>query len=231
MKMYPIVLLVGGYGTRLGRLTKKIPKAMIKINQRPFLYYLLNHLSSQGFKDVILCTGYLGSQIKKYVGNGKKFNLDVKYSVEKKFLLGTAGCIKKALPLLSNNFFIIYGDTFLPIQFKKIQEVYLKKKAKALITIYKNTNKYDFSNISLSKGNIYYEKNSKKKNMKYIDYGLSIFNKNVFKSLMFKKINDLSNVLNILSKKKLLKYAIVKKRFYEIGSIKGLKEAKKILVR
>jgi len=67
--------------------------------------------------------------------------------------------------------------------------------------------------------------------MKYIDYGLSIFNKNVFKSLMFKKINDLSNVLNILSKKKLLKYAIVKKRFYEIGSIKGLKEAKKILVR
>ena len=84
MKMYQIVVLVGGYGTRLRHLTKKIPKAMIKINNKPFLYYLLNQLSVQGFKNVILCTGYLGNQIKKYVGDGKKFNLNVKYSVEKK---------------------------------------------------------------------------------------------------------------------------------------------------
>jgi NDP-sugar pyrophosphorylase family protein len=230
MKMYQIVVLAGGYGTRLEHLTKKIPKAMIKINSKPFLYYLLNQLNSQGFKNVILCTGYLGNQIKKYVRDGKKFNLNIKYSVEKKKLLGTAGCIKKALPLLSNNFFVIYGDTFLPIKFNKIQEAYVKKKAKALITIYKNKNKYDNSNISLNKGNVYYEKNSKNKNMNYIDYGLIIFNKKVVKSPMFNKNSDLSNVLNILSKKKQLKHTIIKKRFYEIGSFNGLKEAKKVLL-
>ncbi len=230
MKMYQIVVLVGGYGTRLGHLTKKIPKAMIKINNKPFLYYLLNQLNSQGFENVILCTGHLGNQIKKYVGNGKKFNLNVKYSTEKKKLLGTAGCIKKALPLLSNNFFVIYGDTFLPIRFNKVQEAYIQKKAKALITIYKNANKYDSSNISLNKGIIYYEKNIKNKNMNYIDYGLSIFNKKIFKRSMFNKVKDLSNILNILSKEKKLKYTFVKKRFYEIGSFKGLKEAKKILI-
>lgn len=230
MKMYQIVVLAGGYGTRLGHLTKKIPKAMIKINGKPFLYYLLNQLNSQGFKNVILCTGYLGNQIKKYVEDGKKFNLNIKYSVEKKKLLGTAGCIKKALPLLSNNFFVIYGDTFLPIKFKKVQEAYVKKKAKALMTIYKNRNKYDNSNISLDKGEIYYEKNSKNKYMNYIDYGLIIFNKKIVESPMFNKNSDLSNILNILSKKKKLKHTIIKKRFYEIGSLNGLKETKKVLL-
>jgi NDP-sugar pyrophosphorylase family protein len=229
--MYPIVILAGGIGSRLGLLTKKTPKALIRIENKPFIHYQLKQLSKQGFNEVLICAGYLSRQIKKFAGIGKKFNLKIKYSIEKKKLLGTAGAIRKALPLLNDNFFIIYGDTYLPIKFKNLQKIYIKKKAKALITIYKNKNKLDKSNVCFKKKNIYYEKNSNKKNMNYIEYGVSILNKSIFNYKNLKKISDLSEVFNYLSKKKILKYAIVRKRFYEIGSVSGLLQTKKFFTK
>ena len=156
--MYQIVILAGGLGSRLGKLTKKNPKALIKINKKPFIYYQLKYLSKQGFKNVLICVGYLGDRIKKYVGNGKKFNLNIDYSVENKKLLGTAGCIRKASPILEDNFFIIYGDTFLPINFKNIQKFFKKKNSNAMITIFKNKNNLDKSNVSLIGKKILYKK-------------------------------------------------------------------------
>lgn len=227
--IYPVVILAGGIGSRLGRLTKKIPKALIRLNGKPFIHYQLTLLSKQGIKEVILCIGYLGDKIKKFVGDGKKFNLKVKYSYEKK-LLGTGGAVKNAFPLIEKNFFITYGDTYLPINLINIQNKYDKLKSKALITIYKNSNKLDKSNVFLNGQSIVYNKKVNFKKMKYIEYGLSIFNKEIFKHFRKKKF-DLSDVFYFLSKQKLLDYHIVKKRFYEIGSISGLKDSKKYLKR
>ena len=225
--IYPVVILAGGMGTRLGRLTKKIPKALVRINGKPFIHYQLTLLSKQGIKEVILCIGHLGSKIKSFVGSGKKFNLNVKYSYEKK-LLGTGGAVKKAFPLIKKNFFITYGDTYLPINLINIQNKYESLKSKALITIYKNHNKLDKSNVFFNGKSIVYNKKNHLKKMKYIEYGLSIFNKEIFKFFSKKKF-DLSDVIYLLSKRKLLNYCIVKKRFYEIGSISGLKDSKKYL--
>ena len=108
--IYPVVILAGGIGSRLGKLTKKTPKALVKINGKPFIYYQLNLLRKKGIKEVILCIGYLGGQIKKYVGDGKKFNLNVKYSYEKK-LLGTGGAVKNAFSFIKKDFFIIKNNT------------------------------------------------------------------------------------------------------------------------
>jgi NDP-sugar pyrophosphorylase family protein len=225
---YPVVILAGGIGSRLGKLTKKIPKALIKINGKPFIYYQLKLLSKTGFKEVILCVGYLGDQIKKYVGDGKKFNLNVKYSFEKK-LLGTGGAVKNAFSLIKKDFFIMYGDTYLPVNLIKIQEKYIRLKSKSLITIYENHNKLDKSNVFFNGKSIIYNKNNYLKKMKYIEYGVSIFSKKIFKYFNNKKKFDLSDVFYFLSKKKLLNYYVVKKRFYEIGSISGLKDSKKYL--
>lgn len=225
---YPVIILAGGIGSRLGKLTKKIPKALIKINGKPFIYYQLKLLSKTGIKEVILCIGYLGYQIKKYVGNGKKFNLNVKYSFEKK-LLGTGGAVKNAFSLIKKDFFIMYGDTYLPVNLIKIQDKYIRLKSKALITIYKNQNKLDKSNVFFNGKNIIYNKNNYLKKMKYIEYGVSILSKKIFKYFNNKKKFDLSDVFYFLSKKKMLNYYIVKKRFYEIGSISGLKDSKKYL--
>jgi CTP:phosphocholine cytidylyltransferase-like protein len=123
--MYQVVIIAGGLGSRLGKLTQKTAKALIKIDKKPFIHYQLNQLSKQGFKKVVICVGYLGDKIKKYVGNGKKFNLNIQYSHDNKKLLGTAGCIRKAIPLLEDNFFVTYGDTYLPVNFKNIQKIYI----------------------------------------------------------------------------------------------------------
>ena len=227
--MYQIVIIAGGLGSRLGKLTQKTPKALIKIDKKPFIYYQLNQLSKQGFKKVVICVGYLGDKIKKYVGNGKKFNLNIKYSHENKKLLGTAGCIRKAIPSLEDNFFVTYGDTYLPVNFKNIQKSFEKQNAKALIAVYKNDNKLGSSNVCFKGKNIFYQKNSKSKKMNFIEYGVSVFSKEIFTESKFKNLSDLSDMLSLLSKRKKLKHYVVKKRFYEIGSNVGLKETKNYL--
>lgn len=226
--IYPVVILAGGIGSRLGKLTRKTPKALVKINGKPFIYYQLKLLRKKRIKEVILCIGHLGDQIKKYVGNGKKFNLNIKYSHEKK-LLGTGGAVKNAFSLIKKDFFIMYGDTYLPINFIKIKNKYIKLKSKALITIYKNKKNLDKSNVYFNGKNIFYNKKNYLKKMKYVEYGVSIFNKEIFKFFRKKKKFDLSDLFCFLSKKKLLDYYLIKKRFYEIGSISGLKDSKKYL--
>ena len=198
--IYPVVILAGGIGSRLGRLTKKTPKALIKVNGKPFIHYQLTLLSKQGIKKVILCIGHLGNKIKKFVGDGKKFNLEVKYSYEKK-LLGTGGAIKNAFSLIKKNFFIMYGDTYLPINFINVQNRYKRLKFNPLITVYKNQNNLDKSNVFCNGKRIVYDKKNYLKKMKYIEYGLSIFNKKIFKYFSKKKKFDLSDVFYFLSKK------------------------------
>ena len=155
--IYPVVILAGGIGSRLGKLTKKTPKALIEVNGKPFIHYQLKLLSKQGIKEVILCIGYLGSKIQRFVGDGKKFNLDVKYSYEKK-LLGTGGAVKNAFPLIKKNFFIMYGDTYLSTNFINIQNKYKRLKSNALVTIYKNQNNLDKSNVFFNGKSIIYNK-------------------------------------------------------------------------
>lgn len=224
--MYQVVIIAGGLGSRLGKLTQKTAKALIKIDKKPFIHYQLNQLSKQGFKKVVICVGYLGDKIKKYVGNGKKFNLNIQYSHDNKKLLGTAGCIRKAIPLLEDNFFVTYGDTYLPVNFKNIQKSFEKQNAKALIAVYKNNNKFGSSNVCFEGKNIFYKKNSKSKKMNFIEYGVSVFSKEIFNESKFKNLSDLSDIISLLSKRKKLKHYVVKKRFYEIGSIVGLRETK-----
>ena len=104
MNLYPVLILAGGLGTRLGKLSKNSPKSLININGKPFIDYQLKYLKLQGVNEVVICTGYLGEQIKNYVGNGIKFNLQVSYSEDGSKKLGTGGAILKALSLLPDFF-------------------------------------------------------------------------------------------------------------------------------
>ena len=223
----PIVVLVGGLGRRLGNKVKKNPKPLIKINGKPFLEIILTNLINKGFKKIVLCTGYLESKILKFVKK-KKIKAKIIISSDGKSLLDTGGAIKKARNKVSNKFFLMYGDTFLPIDFEKIEKKYLKQKKPVLMTILKNNNKFDKSNVFYNKKTLLYSKDNYDAKMKYIDYGLLVFNKNVFKTIKKKKF-PLSLLLNKLSLKNLIYGYKVYKRFYEIGSIKGLRETKKYL--
>jgi len=224
--IYPVLILSGGLGSRLGKLTINEPKAMMNINNKPFIYHQLKFLSKNGIKDVIICIGYLGKKIKSYLSCEKKIKMNIKFSIEKK-PLGTGGAIKKALSLVKKNFFILYGDTYLQINLKNVQKKYQLLKSNSMITIYKNCNKLDKSNIFFEKNNLIYNKIRKNKKMTHIDYGLSVFNKNFFKSLCRDKTKfDLSEIFASLSNKKKLDYYLVKKRFFEIGSIQSLRKTR-----
>ena len=220
--MFPVVILSGGLGTRIKSKTKNHPKALLDIEGKPFIVRQLEYLSSQNIKKVIICAGYLGDQIQKVIGNGDAYNINVEYSFDGEVLLGTGGSIKKALNKLDENFFILYGDSYLPISFKRVQEFFLKKNTSALMTIYKNESKFDKSNVYFKNKTIIYNKDNPTAEMKYIDYGLNLVNKKIFKKFMNNDIFDLSEVFTYLSENSMLNVMEIYDRFYEVGSEKGL---------
>src|ERR1051325_4111345 len=113
------VILAGGRGTRLGAMTKEGPKPMIRIAGAPYLEYQLKLLVSQGFYDVVILTGYLGEQIEDYFKDGKDLGLSIRYSRERQ-PLGTGGALRAAKELLSDKFLVIYGDSYLPIDYREV---------------------------------------------------------------------------------------------------------------
>lgn len=229
--MFPVAILAGGLATRLRPLTETIPKALIEINGEPFIAHQLRLLRKNSIKRVVLCIGYLGEMIQDVVGSGDKFGIEVLYSFDGAKLLGTAGAVRKALPLLGDNFFVMYGDSYLPINFAAVQQSYLKQQKLALMTIFYNQGQWDTSNVEYSNGLIIaYDKLHLTEAMHYIDYGLGVFNKEVFDSIYNNKINDLAQLYQALLQKQQLAAFEVKERFYEIGSFAGIKELEQYLI-
>lgn len=226
-----IVILLGGLATRLRPITEKIPKALIKINGIPFIDYQLKYLKKQGMTNILLCTGFLSDQVVDYVGNGSRYGLKVIYSNDGENLLGTGGAIKNAATHLNDDFFILYGDSFLPIMFNPIYNKFKQKNFPALMTIIENNNQWDKSNIIFDgKKIILYDKKKHSDQMNYIDYGLSICKKNIF-TKMTDNIFDLAEIFNSLSKKNQLDFYTANNRFYEIGSQQGIEDFSKFALR
>jgi N-acetyl-alpha-D-muramate 1-phosphate uridylyltransferase len=228
--MYPVFILAGGLGTRLGTLTKHKPKSLIMVNGKPFIFWQLKYLARQGIKEVVICVGHMSEQIESYVSNGVKFNVDVKYSYDRGSPLGTGGAVLNALKHVGDDFFVIYGDSLLPINFRDVISKYVENKKKPLMTVYKNMNNLDKSNVLYKKNKLeIYDKLNPTGDMKHVDYGLSILNKNIFCKKQFPDKFDLSELFNLLSiKNKLIGYEVMK-RFYEVGSHEGIEDTAKFL--
>jgi NDP-sugar pyrophosphorylase family protein len=221
----PIIILAGGLATRMHPTTLTIPKSMIEINGKPFIYYQIQLLKKQDITHVVLCLGYLGEQIQGYLEKNNNFGLKIDYSYDGKQLLGTGGAVKQALKFIDNNcFFIIYGDSYLNINFQEVYDSYQKNCNNGyLLTIFKNSNKWDKSNIEYNKGKIIeYNKFNPTLRMHYIDYGLSIFLKKTFIEYD-KKAFDLAELYHKASIDGFLNGYVVENIFYEIGSKEGLK--------
>jgi NDP-sugar pyrophosphorylase family protein len=209
-------------------LTEKIPKALIEVGGQPFIVRQLNYLKDQGIKRVVLCTGYLGEQIEAIVGNGITMGLKVSYSPDGPVLLGTGGALRKALPLLGKQFFVLYGDSFLPCDFRKVQAAYKSAGNPALMTVLKNGNRWDKSNVLFQDGKlIEYNKSFPTTEMEHIDYGLGILSDEVLIKYPLGDSLDLADVYHQLSLSGLLTGFEVNERFYEIGSHSGIRETER----
>src|SRR6185295_1689227 len=133
--LLPVAILAGGLATRLRPITEQIPKALIDINGKPFIAWQLEGLRNQGVSRVVVCAAYLGEQIQEAVGDGSRFGLHVDWTFDGPTLLGTAGALKRALPLLGGPFFVLYGDSYLPIPWKPVQETFDESGKLALMTV------------------------------------------------------------------------------------------------
>lgn len=223
----PLALLAGGLATRLKPTTEKIPKSMIEVEGEPFISHQLRLLKREGLEKVIICAGHLGQQIQDFVGNGSSFGLKTTYSFDGDRLLGTGGALVKALPVLGENFWVMYGDSYLDIALPPILDRFLTQDSPALITVLFNNNQWDRSNVSFRDGRILsYDKHTPSQDMRHIDYGLGILTKQALRSWKLNQAFDLAEVYASLANQgKLLGYEVYK-RFYEIGSLQGLEETR-----
>ena len=218
------LILCGGLASRLGSLTADCPKSLLLIGGRPFIEYQLELLSKNGITDVVLCLGHLGGQIERHLGDGAKFGLNITYSREDR-PLGTAGAIKNAQRHIKGDFLTIYGDSYLDFDYQAAIEFFKARKKLALMTVYKNRGRYDASNTEIEGDMVTrYDKAEKTLKTEYIDYGASIFRREVLDRLPQNAPYSLGELFpRLVAQGELLAYEVAE-RFYQIGSPAGLEE-------
>ena len=230
VSQFPVAILAGGLARRLRPLTEKIPKILIPVAGKPFLAHQLELLRRQGITRAVLCAGYLGEMIQHEFGDGSAHGVHLDYSFDGPVLLGTGGALKRALPKLGEKFFVLYGDSYLPIPFAPVAECFERSGKLGLMTVYRNEGQYDTSNVVFGDGEIKaYDKKERLPEMRHIDYGLSVFRMEVFDRYPADKAFDLADVMRDLVAEKQLAGFEVKERFYEIGSHTGLEELNALL--
>ena len=225
-----MALLAGGLATRLRPITEKIPKVLVSVAGKPFLEHQLALLRKQGLTRVVLCLGHLGEMVVDQFGDGRAYGVQLEYSFDGPKLLGTGGALKQALPKLGENFFVLYGDSYLTEPFGPVAEFFLRSGKLGCMTVYRNEGKYDTSNVVFGDGEIkLYDKKQRLPEMRHIDYGLSLFNRRAFDEWPDAQPFDLAAVMTRLVERKQMAGWEVKERFYEIGSHDGLEELNRLL--
>jgi NDP-sugar pyrophosphorylase family protein len=222
------IILAGGMGTRIRERSGDLPKALIPVLGKPFIFYQLAWLARQAVTRVVLSLGYRGSMIKAAVGDGSQFGLAVAYADEGDVLRGTGGALRfiADLELLDSGFFVLYGDSFLPIDLAPMWQVSEDGRA-CTMAVLRNLGRWDKSNVVFRDGKILlYDKfadPSAAAAMEFIDYGISVLTRDVIKSeIPAGGVFDLAELLKRLSLHGRLKGYEVSERFYEIGSPQGL---------
>ncbi len=230
MSRLPVAILAGGLATRLGALARATPKCLLDVAGRPFIDHQLRKLHGQGARRVVLCLGHLGEQVVEAVGDGSRYGLEVAYSFDGPELRGTAGAIRRALPLLGPAFFVLYGDSYLECKYADVQTAFEASGKLALMTVFRNEGRWDTSNVEFRDGRIIaYDKKARTPAMQYIDYGLGILDRRAMEGVPEAGAYDLAAVYQEMLRRGELAGSEVTERFYEIGSVAGLEETRAYL--
>ena len=228
--MLPVAILAGGLATRLRPLTELVPKALIDINGEPFLAHQMRLLERNGIREVVLCVGHLGEQVREFAGDGSRFGLHIEYSFDGPKLLGTAGALRQALPYLGPAFFVLYGDSYLTCDYLAVERQFIESKKLGLMTVFQNAGRGDTSNVEFSGHQILdYDKVNLTPRMRHIDYGLGVFEARAFQELEGNGPHDLAALYRELLLRGELSAYEVDEIFHEIGSVAGIEELQEFL--
>jgi NDP-sugar pyrophosphorylase family protein len=226
----PVAILAGGLATRLRPITEKVPKLLVEVAGEPFFSHQIRLLKAAGLTHLVLCVGYLGEKIVELYGDGAKWGVKIEYSFDGPKLLGTGGALIQALPRLGSAFYVLYGDSYLPVDYQAVGNFFLRSGQLGLMTVYENHGKYDSSNVWYEAGEIkVYDKKNRLPQMHHIDYGLGVFRAAAFDGFARDAVVDLAEVQKALVAKRQLAGYEIGERFYEIGSHEGLSELDALL--
>ena len=228
--MLPLAILAGGLAKRLRPLTETLPKALVPVRGEPFVSHQLRLARERGVERVVLCLGYLGAMIRDFVGDGRAFGLRVEYSWDGERPLGTAGAVSAALPLLGEAFFLMYGDSYLPCDYRAAQRAFREAGKAGLLTVFRNEGQWDTSNVEFREGRIVTYSKRPSPEMRHIDYGLEVFARAAFEDLPEPPCDLTAVYQGLLARDQLAAFE-VGERFYEIGSFEGIRALEERLER
>ncbi len=224
-----ICILAGGLGQRLGERTARTPKPLVDVAGEPFLFHQLRLLAQHGAERVVLCVGYLGEMLEERVGRAQ-YGITIDYSYDSPRLDGTLGAIRRALPLLGDRFLVLYGDTYLRLDYGAAVAGWIASGAPALMTVLRNEGRWDTSNVVYSDHRVLvYDKQHLTPEMHWIDYGLGGLTNDALRAV-YQGEPDLAALYRRLAQTGSLYGFLATERFYEIGTPTGLAETEAFLI-
>ena len=224
------VILAGGLGTRMRPWTVHLPKTLIPVREVPFAHYQLSWLARHGVTEVVYSIADKGDLVRDFVGDGRRWGLFVSYVEDGKELVGTAGALRRVLDagLLHGRFLVLYGDSFLPFDYRLLGEAFSAQRRPAMMAVYRNQNRFDTGNVRYADGVVRLYRKARPGEpfdaaMDFIDYGISALTPAVIAEAVPAGTKaDLADVYHRLSVEGRLAGFEVSERFYEIGSPAGL---------
>lgn len=176
----------------------------------------------------MICVGYLGELIVERIG-AERFGIAIDYSHDGTEPIGTLGAVRKALPLLGRRFLVLYGDTYLRLDYRAVATTWIASGFPAMMTVYKNEGRWDTSNVEFDGVRVTsYDKRTPTPGMQWIDYGLGGLTAEVL-GLVGHTTSDLADLYRVLSRSGDLSGVVATERFYEIGSADALLETSRFL--
>jgi NDP-sugar pyrophosphorylase family protein len=229
------VILAGGVGSRMWPETRTVPKTLLPVHGQPFAAWQLQWLADADIGSVVYCIGYLGDEVRAFVGDGSRWGLDVSYVDEGNALRGTAGALRLAMEQgrLAEDFLVLYGDSWLRVNPADVLSQLRCRPEPALMTVFENSERWDTSNVIYDGRRVVrYAKGltPRPAEMRWIDYGLTAFRRDVIADRVEpSQARDLAPLLTALAAEGNLAGYEVADRFYEIGSVAGRRELEEFL--
>jgi len=223
------VVLAGGLGTRVREITNdEIPKVLLPVLGKPFLYYKLASLWEMGVTSTTVLTGQLGHLVDDYIQTNPIAGMHITTVHDGPKLLGTAGAIARSLDHLPTSFWVTYGDSYVTADLSAAESRAIELKVSAVMTVYRNRDRIQPSNVSVIDDFIVrYEKGAPPGTFEWIDYGLMFLPKSAFKGIPTSSKSDLSFVLmSLLASKQLIGFEALH-RFWDIGTSDALRDTER----
>lgn len=222
------VILAGGLGTRLRPITERIPKPMVEIAGEPFLARMVRWLAQHDFHRLLLLLGYRGEIVSDFFGDGSRYGVSIEYSYELT-PLGTGGALRNAHEKLEDEFLLLYGDSYLPIDYRPVVDRFRAFACVGLLVVYDNhlSDTGVTNNVAVdSEGWVTrYAKGKSGPDLRYVEAGVLCFRKEAFAHLPAGQIISLEQELfpQVVRDRQLRAY-VTDQRFFDIGTPQRLEE-------